>query len=416
MAAEPSPNISTERRQRLPAELVTRPIRPARAAIAAALLLATAFTPAQTRAADPYNVYVISAMSGGLSFVGKAIDDALGAYEVAFNKSGGIGGRPIHFVIEDAQTNPQVATQLSNDLKTKNVPVILGPMSAAECNAVFALLKTGGPVTWCFSSAVSAEPGSLEFQTLPTNYDYNLAAIKWARSRGLTRIALITPTDATGQTYDRAIDGILELPENKALKLVAHEHVNPGDVSVAAQLAKISDAQPQLLIVGTAGSIAGTIFHGIINNGLTVPVITGNGNASEAFMKQYAAILPKELYVESTSCLAPASMVERGQKAAYDAYVAAMTAHGTPVDCLQTIGWDPALIVGMALRKLGPNATAEQLRGYLAALRGFPAVTGSYDFKRVPQRGVDQNNVVIVRWDEVHQTWTPASKAGGAPL
>jgi branched-chain amino acid transport system substrate-binding protein len=385
-----------------------------RALIGALCLALLAGAPSAGGAADPYDIYSISALTGGLSFVGKTGSDALAAYEEYFNKSGGINGRPIHFVIQDAQTNPQLAIQLFNELGPKHLPFVMGPTSAAECNAVFALVKSG-PVTWCYSSAVNGAPGSFEFQTSATNYDYNAAAIRWLRLRGLTRLALITPTDATGQTYDRALDAILALPENKSMTLVDREHFNPGDVSVAAQISKIHASPAQVLLVGTAGSPAGTVFHGITDAGLSLPVITGNGNASQAFMKQYAAILPKELYVESTHCLAPAAITDRAEKAAFQAYEAAMAAHGVAVDCLQALGWDPALILTSALRRVGTNATGEQLRAYLATMK-IAGVNGTYDFKRVPQRGLDDRNVVMIRWDESKNAWIPVSKPGGAPL
>jgi branched-chain amino acid transport system substrate-binding protein len=377
--------------------------------------LTLAIAPSFGGAADPYEIYSIQAMTGGLSFVGKTGADALAAFEVYFNKTGGINGRPIHFVLEDAQTNPSIAIQLTNDLAPKHLPFVMGPTSAAECNAVYALAKTG-PVIWCYSSAVNGAPGSFEFQTSATNYDYNVAAMRWLRGRGLTRIALITPTDATGQAYDRAIDAILQLPENKPIALVDREHFNPADVSVAAQISKIAAAHAQALFVGTAGTPAGIAFHGITDVGLNIPVITGNGNASEAFMKQYASILPKELYVESTHCLAPTAISDKAEKAAYDAYVAAMGAHGVPVDCLQSLAWDPALLLTTALRHVGTNATAEQLRAYLATMRNVAGVNGTYDFQRVPQRGLDDRAVVIIRWNQANNTWVPASKVGGAPL
>jgi branched-chain amino acid transport system substrate-binding protein len=378
-----------------------------------ALLLAVA--PSFGGAADPYEIYSIQAMTGGLSFVGKTGADALQAYEEYFNKTGGINGRPIHFVLEDAQTNPALAIQLVNELGSKHLPFIMGPTSAAECNAVYALAKTG-PVIWCYSSAVNGVPGSFEFQTSATNQDYNVAAMRWVNARGLKRIALISPTDATGQAYDRAIDAILKMSDNKALTLVDAEHFNPGDVSVAAQISKIQASGAQVLFVGTAGTPAGIAFHGITDAGLNIPVITGNGNASQAFMKQYAAILPKELYVESTHCLAPSAITGKAEKAAYGAYVAAMGAHGVPVDCLQSLAWDPALILTTALRKVGTNATAEQLRAYLAGMRNVAGVNGTYDFQRVPQRGLDDSAVVIIRWNAANNSWVPASKVGGAPL
>ena len=386
-----------------------------RCLIGALCALTLAIAPALGGAANPYEIYSIQALTGGLAFVGKSGSDALLAYEQYFNKNGGINGRPIHFVLEDAATNPATALQLANELGAKHLPFIMGPTSAAECNAVFATVKAG-PVVWCYSSAVNGTPGSFEFQTSATNYDYNVAALRWLRDRHLTRIALITPTDATGQAYDKALFSILNLPANKGITLADHEHFAPGDVSVDAQISKVRGSGAQVLIVGTAGSPAGVALHGVTDVGLDIPVLTGNGNASAAFMKQYAAILPKELYVETTHCLAPASITDRAEKAAYDTYVGAMHAYGVTVDCQQSLGWDPALLLTTALKKVGANASAEQLRAYLANMSGIAGVNGTYDFKRVPQRGLDDRAVVIVRWNESGGTWTPASKAGGAQL
>jgi branched-chain amino acid transport system substrate-binding protein len=389
--------------------------RAARFAAGALCALTLAVAPTLSGAADPYEIYSIQAMTGGLAFVGKSGAEALSAYETYFNAHGGINGRPIHFVLKDAATNPSIALQLTNDLASQHLPFVMGPTSAAECNAVFATAKNG-PVIWCYSSAVNGVPGSFQFQTSATNYDYNVAAMRWARDKGIKRIALITPTDATGQAYDKAFLSILALPENKNIELVDHEHFAPTDVSVAAQVSKIRGSGPQLIIVGTAGSPAGVVFHGITDAGIEVPVITGNGNASTAFMKQYAAILPKELYVETTHCLAPATITDKGEKAAYDTYVAAMAAKNIPVDCQQSLAWDPALLLTTALKHVGTNTTAEKLRSYLAGMRGVAGVNGTYDFKRVPQRGIDNENVVIVRWNSSNSSWTPASRAGGAPL
>jgi branched-chain amino acid transport system substrate-binding protein len=85
------------------------------------------------------------------------------------------------------------------------------------------------------------------------------------------------------------------------------------------------------------------------------------------------------------------------------------------VDCLNSTAWDPALLLTTALRHVGTNATAEQLRAYLATQR-LAGVNGTYDFKRVPQRGLDDRSVVILRWNAASASWTPASKIGGAPL
>jgi branched-chain amino acid transport system substrate-binding protein len=77
------------------------------------------------------------------------------------------------------------------------------------------------------------------------------------------------------------------------------------------------------------------------------------------------------------------------------------------------MAWDPALIVVDALRKLGPNATAAQLQGYIEKLSAFPGISGSYDFRDGNQRGLSQKDLVIMRWDDSAKTWTTVSGPGG---
>ena len=85
-------------------------------------------------------------------------------------------------------------------------------------------------------------------------------------------------------------------------------------------------------------------------------------------------------------------------------------------DAAATYAWDPALLVIKALRKLGPNATAEQLRAYLASQKEIYGVNGRYDFKAYPQRGLGDKNVYITEWDAAAGTWKPVSAPGGKPL
>jgi branched-chain amino acid transport system substrate-binding protein len=94
----------------------------------------------------------------------------------------------------------------------------------------------------------------------------------------------------------------------------------------------------------------------------------------------------------------------------------AFTAAGLRVDFLSSIAWDPALIVVSALRTLGPDASAEQIRAYIAGLHGFVGINGRYDFSKVPQRGLSAENAYVVRWDGPGDRFVPVSRGGGVPV
>jgi len=122
-------------------------IRSGRACCAVLAAVTLFALPLPGAAIDPYELDVIAPMSGNGAFIGRALPATFAAIEDVVNKSGGIGGRPVHFVILDDQSNPQVALQLANDLVAKQVPIILGPSLSATCNAI-CLSQATAPGCW----------------------------------------------------------------------------------------------------------------------------------------------------------------------------------------------------------------------------------------------------------------------------
>ena len=59
-----------------------------------------------------------------------------------------------------------------------------------------------------------------------------------------TKIALLSPIDATGQDGEHVLTDTLMLPENRSAALVANEHYAPADMSVTAQLVRIKHTDP----------------------------------------------------------------------------------------------------------------------------------------------------------------------------
>jgi branched-chain amino acid transport system substrate-binding protein len=371
--------------------------------------------PPKSWAADAFDVDVILPLTGSGTFIGHGELQALQALEASVNKSGGIAGRPLHFVVQDDQSNPQTSVQLAGAIIAKKAAVILGPASVGTCGAVAPLVKDG-PVMYCFSPGLHPPPGSYAYSSSISTRDEIVAAVRYLRERGWTKIAVITSTDATGQDAEEALNDAFALPENRNVLVADREHFNPSDVSVSAQMSRVKGSGAQALIAWTTGTPAGTIFRGIVESGLDVPVLTANGNANHAEMKQYAQVLPRELYFSSEPCIAFDKVTDRASRAAIGAFYDGMQSVGAQGDFIASTAWDPALVVVTALRKVGPNATAVQLRDAIDHLKGFVGADGPYDFQASPQRGLSAESAYIVRWDADKGTWIGVSKAGGIPI
>ena len=388
-------------------------------ACAVALLLALAPGYA-ARAADTYDIHVIVPMTGGASFVGLGQKDTLEALAAEVNKTGGIRGKPVRFVFHDDQTSPQVAVQLTTDvLGGKPAPVVIMGSSLVGMCLAMAPLVSDGPVQYCLSPAIHPKAGGYVFSAASSSIDQIAAVMRYYRMKGWTKLATLMSTDASGQDGDRAVDTILAYPENQGvMQKVIVEHFNPGDVSVAAQIANIKASGAQAMIAWTTGQPAATVFKGMVQNGLDIPVAPTSGNQTFAAMSQWTDFLPPQLilasalYPEHEGVLKLDPRIEKKQHEMY----AILKARNLRADNQVATSWDAGLIVVEGLRKLGPNVTPAQLRDFIAGLKDFAGVDGIYDFTAFPERGLGPDGATVTTYDVATKSWKWLSKPGGEPL
>lgn len=378
----------------------------------AALALASA-APRAVAAEPPYEINALLSLTGQNAFLGNEELQVLQTVEDLVNKGGGIRGRAIKFVVADDQTNPQVAVQLAGAIIAKKVPVLLGPGISSTCKAVLPLVVNGGPVTMCYTPAFNPEPGKYVFSSTVSTFDTTAVGIRYAREKGWTRLALLTTSDATGQDVEGHMRESLALPENKGVTLVASEHFNAGDVSVAAQVAKIKAAGPQAIFISATGTPFGTALHGLHDAGLDLPVWTGVGNMTYDQMTQYGAFLPKVLIFSGMIGMRP-DIVRNGPiRNAQRVYFDAFEDRKLKTTTGSNLSWDGTMLVIDALRHVGFGASAQQVHDYIEHLTSWPGINGYYNFTSGSQRGVGQNSMVVLQWDPQKRDFVAVSKLGG---
>ncbi len=381
-------------------------------ALAASTIIFIA-APRASIGAEPYEVNVMLSLSGSAAFIGKEEQTSLGIIERLVNQSGGIRGRQIKFVIQDDQSNPQVGVQLANAIIAKKVPVIVGPTFTAVCNAVLPLIRENGPVMYCLSPGIHPVAGGYAFSATVGSGDMALVIARFIRDHGWNRVAIISSTDASGQDFEKGFDNALALADNKSLQLVAREHFATSDVSVNAQMARIKAANPQAMIGWTAGTGFGTVLHGYHDVGLDVPIVGGNGNMIFAQLAGYSGFMPKELYFPGVLGLSIAQTPKgpvRDKQAIYFSEYAKINAKP---DFPSNAGWDAPWLVIDAFKKLGFDATPQQIRDFIRGQRNWVGINGVYSFTDAEQRGIGPMGDAIFRYDPEQQAFVPASKPGG---
>lgn len=377
-------------------------------ALAAVLILCAPF--AGSAADREIEIPTILSLTGQAAFIGTTYQKTLVGLETVINRNGGIKGQPIHFAFSDDQSNPQTSVQLMNVLLARKVNAVLGPNLTGTCRAVAPLL-TNGPADYCLSPGIHPSKGSYVFSVGVDTRDQIQVVLRYLRLRGWRNVAMIVTTDATGQDAEEAFSEALKQPENQGTRFVAVEHFNVSDQSVAAQLVRIAAAKPEVIIAWATGTPMTTIMRGMLDGGNRLPVLINNANAVSTQMKSYEPILPADLYTYGPPYMVatPNPRASSFEKNYFDA----LKVGGLENDYLTGLVWDPAIILADAIEKLGATAGSTQIRDYIEGLRKWKGLAGSYDFTDGSQRGLTQQEILIMRWDHTKHGWGSASKLGG---
>jgi branched-chain amino acid transport system substrate-binding protein len=373
--------------------------------------------PAAVASADPYRIPTVLPLTGSGAFIGQAEQATLEMVKRTVNGTGGVQGQPVEFQYYDDQTSPQIGVQLLNEIQQGKPQVILGSSLVAVCSAMSPLLANG-PIDYCFSPAIHPQSGSYVFSSSESTTDLYAINVRYFRLKGWRRIATIATTDASGQDAENGVAAALKLPEDRDVTLVARARFNPSDVSIAAQMAGIVAAKPDAIMLLASGTPAATVFKGLVEAGLDLPVAASTSNATHPQMSGYKAFLPKQLYFATGQWAREASGFTFSPKveAARERFYKAFDEAKVKPDTGSTLAWDPAWIVLDALKAVGTSAQADQIRDYIQHISDYGGVNGIYDFTKVPQRGLGEDDIVIMRWLPDKDEWEIVSEAGGRPL
>jgi branched-chain amino acid transport system substrate-binding protein len=382
-----------------------------------ALALAPAFAPIRAQGADPIVIPVITALTGSFAILGKTQQQSLQIYEKTLNAKGGVDGRPLQFDFLDDASNPATSVQLMNQLIARQVQLVIGPSSVATCRAVGPLVAASGPVQYCMSPGAITTKGGYVFAASYTTYDAIRTAFNYFRVRGWKRIAMLEPTDATGQDGEEQFDKVLALPENQGETLIAREHYNIGDISAAAQIARIKALNPDVLYCWTTGIALATVLHGLKDAGYDVPAYSSHGNMLYTSMEQFGDLAPKAgLYFIGPQFIAQQFLPRGPDRVAVENFLNAFKANGVRPDNAHAAEWDVALVVTEALRRTGPNASADKIRDAIEQIHGLAGAEGTFDFRDGSQRGIGAATILAAKWDPTVKDFVAVSAPGGKPL
>jgi branched-chain amino acid transport system substrate-binding protein len=172
----------------------------------------------------------------------------------AVNASGGVHGRKISYVTLDDGFDPKRAVENTQKLLADNkIFMVFNSTGTAQTAAVLPLLKESktilfGPVTG--ASALRDNFNPYVFHVRASYANESVRMLSQLKQTGVTRVAFFYQDDGLGKALLAEVKKA-SVAEN--LPLVVEVKVDPAAPDFAAAAATTAQANPQAVIVGTAG-------------------------------------------------------------------------------------------------------------------------------------------------------------------
>ncbi|GHJ37869.1 ABC transporter substrate-binding protein [Streptomyces sp. TS71-3] len=347
---------------------------------------------------SPYTIGLVTSQTGTASQLG--VGELHGAQLAVdqINRAGGVNGHRLALRTADDQSNPAQAVLAARRMLS-SVGAVIGPSVAGSCNAVAPLATSGHRIDYCLSPGIRPAPGSTTWSSSADTAALAERLVGYWKRRGITRIGLLTTTDASGLDGARAVhEAVAKAP---GVHLTGAASYDPNAISVTPQLQVAGGGHPQALIVWASGAAAGVAFKGLAQSGSTLPVATTDANLTFTFMKRIAEYAPKTLLIPATRDFwgdqaggdraggAQAAGLIRSYQSAY------RKRFGEPPDFGPGVAYDAVHLFAQALRSANgdPEAAAREL----GRITGYQGVLGTYSFAPGDHRGLGVDDVAVVR-------------------
>jgi branched-chain amino acid transport system substrate-binding protein len=330
------------------------------------------------------------------------------AYRMAFderNAAGGINGRKIRFIVEDNQYQVPRSIQAANKLINRDdVFLMVANGGTPMNNAVLPMqLEKGVPNMFPLTSARSMyEPfDRLKFGLASSYYDEMRAGVKYfVEQRGKkTLCALYQDTD-----FGRDVmGGVWDETKALGIKLAAETTHKPTDTDFSPQVARLRDANCDLLLLGSIVRDTNQIIAAVRKTGWNVDMLgqvasydvavaEAPGGANEGFYSMTSVLFA---YPDD-----PRPAVQEFAKK-YKAL------YGKDPNFAAQIGYTGAQLLMLGLERAGKDLTLDSFIAGMESIKDYKDIFGSPPMSYGPTRRQGSNMSFLAQVK--NGRWVPVS-------
>jgi branched-chain amino acid transport system substrate-binding protein len=232
------------------------------------------------------------AITGPYSDYGTGTSNAAKIAIDEWNEKGGINGQKIELITLDDQLSPdRAASNIQQLLQKEKIHAgILPQGSGATMAALPHAVSSGIPFVNTTSQAVEITyPNGTDKEPYPNIFSFAIqndvesgAMGKIIPTLGYKKVALLAESTPYGQS---GLDLVEEHLKKQGIDMVGREQYDQTATSVSAQLAKLGEKKPELLVVIGLASDVATITKDLNRLGLEIPMVTSAAATAPQYKK-----------------------------------------------------------------------------------------------------------------------------------
>jgi len=354
-----------------------------------------------------YKVGVMAAITGGASFLGAPERDAAAMIQEQVTTVTGPDGveHPVEFIIMDTEGKADVTISVAKKLiDDEKVIAIVGTTTSGTSMALVPVMQEAEiPMISMASSGAIVSPVSERkwiFKTAQNNSHTAPWQVRYAKTKGLTKVANFYVNDAYGED---GAEAIREACAAEGVEIVLEETFAAADKDMTAQLTKLKASDAQALLVTAITPAAAIITKQYREMAIDMPIIHNHGIGMKPFIDVATPEAAEGVLFPMGKLVAADALPDSDpQKAVLNKFVSDFTASsGNPPSTFAGHAWDAVMLVLTGLEQI--PADVEQadlparLRDEIEGIQDFVGISGVFNLSPTDHVGMSPDDVVLCR-------------------
>ncbi|MBU0767215.1 ABC transporter substrate-binding protein [Patescibacteria group bacterium] len=317
---------------------------------------------------DPIKIGFIGPLTGDVASIGTTELSGAQLKIEEINAAGGINGRQIELIVEDARcTGADAASAAQKLIHVDKVVAIHGGECSGETLAAAPIAEEAGVILLspASSSPDVAEAGDFVFRNYPNDALKTIAMANYLEEQGFNKIAVITENTDFTIAFLESLRG--EVAEDA---IIFSEIVEPGTKDFRTLITRLKDMEFDVFFPnGQTPVFSATVVKQMREQGLEQPVITHDTADSVDYVEVGGES------VEGSKIISIPSITDDSEFGS-----TFLARFDTPAASLAwaAYGYDAIGVLAEAIAEVGTDGAA--MRDYLYGLKAYNGVIGTFSF------------------------------------